>query len=141
MSTVIKKKAMPRYLALIQHFPLIHIKNDAQHKLASAMLDNLVEHSLEGELEEGEQAYYLALIDLLAAYENDKFLPEEKLSPIQMVKYLMDANQLKQSDLVVEFGSRSLVSEFMSGNRSLSLAQIKKLSGRFCVSPEAFMQV
>jgi hypothetical protein len=57
MSTVLKKETIPQYLELIERFPLIHITNAAQHKLASKMLDELIDRSSSGTLNTGERAY------------------------------------------------------------------------------------
>jgi HTH-type transcriptional regulator/antitoxin HigA len=71
------------------------------------------------------------LIDLIEIYEKDRFRIESNTSPIEKVKYLMEVNDLNQSDLVPEFGSRSLVSEFPAGKRQLNISQIRKLAERF----------
>ncbi|MBP9811667.1 helix-turn-helix domain-containing protein, partial [bacterium] len=53
------------------------------------------------------------------------------MSPRELVQYLMAENDLAQKDLVPEFGSPSRVSEFLNGERNLSLEQAKRLAGRF----------
>ncbi len=50
----------------------------------------------------------------------------------------MEANSLKQKDLVDVFGTPSIVSEVLNGKRGLTIEHIKKLSRRFHVSPELF---
>jgi HTH-type transcriptional regulator / antitoxin HigA len=47
-------------------------------------------------------------------------------------------HSLQQNDLVDVFGSPSIVSEVLSGKRSLNKDHIKRLSARFQVSPELF---
>jgi HTH-type transcriptional regulator/antitoxin HigA len=46
---------------------------------------------------------------------------------------------LTQSDFKTEIGSQGVVSEILSGHRKLNLSHIKKLAGRFKVSPETFI--
>ena len=58
--------------------------------------------------------------------------------PNEVVRELMDANGLKQADLLDVFGTRSIASEILSGKRDLSKTHIEKLSQRFHVSPEVF---
>jgi hypothetical protein len=53
----------------------------------------------------------------------------------------MDANDLRQKDLVPIFGSESIVSEVLHKKRDLNKAHIKKLSKRFHVSPAVFPNV
>lgn len=50
----------------------------------------------------------------------------------------MQEHNLGQSDLP-EIGSQSLVSKILSGERHLTTDHIKKLSGRFGVSPVVFL--
>jgi hypothetical protein len=53
----------------------------------------------------------------------------------------MQANSLRQKDLVPIFGSESIVSEILHKNRTLNKTQIEKLSKRFRVSPAVFFQI
>lgn len=62
----------------------------------------------------------------------------KKVSPIEMLEFLMQEHNLGQSDLP-EIGSQSLVSKILSGERHLTTDHIKKLSGRFGVSPVVFL--
>jgi HTH-type transcriptional regulator/antitoxin HigA len=59
-------------------------------------------------------------------------------SPIEIVRELMAANNLKQVDLIDIFGSASVVSEVLNGKRDFAKAHIERLSQRFNVSPEVF---
>ncbi len=58
--------------------------------------------------------------------------------PVEIVRELMEANGLKQADLLDIFGTRSVASEVLSGKRDLSKAHIERLSRRFHVSPKVF---
>lgn len=51
---------------------------------------------------------------------------------------LMSANNLKQCDLALLFGSESMVSEILNGKRELNKHQMERLSRRFKVSPALF---
>jgi HTH-type transcriptional regulator/antitoxin HigA len=59
-------------------------------------------------------------------------------SPLEVLKELMFANNLKQKDLLDIFGTPSIASEVLSGKRRLNTEHIRKLSRRFRVSPEVF---
>jgi HTH-type transcriptional regulator/antitoxin HigA len=50
----------------------------------------------------------------------------------------MDANDLRQADLLDVFGTASVISEVLKGKRELSKAHIAKLSERFRISPALF---
>jgi len=74
---------------------------------------------------------------LIEAYENDHVtLPES--DAISALKYLMTEHGLKQSDMK-EIGSQGIVSEVLSGKRTLNTTQIKKLAKKFGVSPAVFI--
>lgn len=97
-----------------------------------------------------------SLIDEIGNNENHKLAPvmetignlienyEERVhsindvSPIDALKYLMHEHGLKQSDLKV-IGSQGVVSEILSGKRTLNIEQIKKISTKFNVSPLVFI--
>lgn len=59
-------------------------------------------------------------------------------TPIDVITELMEANGLKQKDLVGVFETASVVSEVLSGKRELTKDHIKRLCARFNVSPELF---
>jgi hypothetical protein len=52
----------------------------------------------------------------------------------------MDQHSLKQKDLVSVFGTRSILSEALSGERKLNKEHIERLRERFHVSPGVFFQ-
>lgn len=76
--------------------------------------------------------------ELIRSYERDHF-PIDNPSPPEILKFLMDQHELRQSDLP-EVGNQSVVSQILSGTRELNLRQIKALSKRFNVSPSIFME-
>lgn len=59
-------------------------------------------------------------------------------SPMDVLTELMSANNLKQCDLALLFGSESMVSEILNGKRELNKHQMERLSRRFKVSPALF---
>lgn len=59
-------------------------------------------------------------------------------TPIEVVAELMEANGLKQKDLVGVFETASIVSEVLNGKRELTKDHIRRLSERFNISPELF---
>jgi HTH-type transcriptional regulator / antitoxin HigA len=58
--------------------------------------------------------------------------------PVDMLRHLMDSNDLRQVDLLDVFGTASVISEVLRGKRELSKAHIAKLSERFQLSPALF---
>lgn len=58
--------------------------------------------------------------------------------PIVVLKHLMQAHGLRQSDLS-EIGTQSVVSEVLAGKRELNARQIKQLAKRFGVCLAVFI--
>jgi HTH-type transcriptional regulator / antitoxin HigA len=74
---------------------------------------------------------------LIEAYEEEHHsIPDA--SPVQVLRALMDANDLRQKDLAPIFGSESIVSEVLHKKRGLNKTHIEKLSKRFNISPAVF---
>ncbi|EFD0253305.1 helix-turn-helix domain-containing protein [Escherichia coli] len=90
------------------------------------------------------------LIDFLASriaeYENNnqEFAEFDKAVAampvgVALLRTLIDQHNLTYADLKNEIGSKSLVSQILSGQRSLTISHIKALSARFGVKPEWFL--
>jgi HTH-type transcriptional regulator/antitoxin HigA len=62
-------------------------------------------------------------------------------SPVEVIEELMNANGLKQKDLVGVFPTESVISDVLAGKRALTVEHIKKLSERFAVSPALFFDL
>jgi HTH-type transcriptional regulator/antitoxin HigA len=56
-----------------------------------------------------------------------------------VVRFLIEHQGLTQRDLIPQFGSESAVSMFLSGQRNLTVAQVRKLSARFKLSADVFL--
>ena len=110
------------------------IHTEAENDRALAQLEALHD---KGRLT-AEEEQLAELLTLLIEDFEAKHYQIAPASPVEVVCELMNANGLKQVDLVDVFGTRSSVSEFLSGKRELSKAQIQKLSQRFHVSPAIF---
>ena len=75
---------------------------------------------------------------LIANYEDERFpIPEGE--PIEVLRHLMDAQDLKQEDLVGVIGSRGVVSEVVNGKRAISKDQAKALAEYFSVGVSLFI--
>jgi HTH-type transcriptional regulator/antitoxin HigA len=84
-----------------------------------------------------EEKYAEVLMTLIEVYEEDHHsIPDS--SPVEVLRALMDANDLRQKDLVPIFGSESIVSEILNKKRGLNKSHIEKLSKRFRISPAVF---
>lgn len=111
------------------------LRNETEYEAAVAEIDALIERDPAPGTEDGDRLDMLAI--LVEAYETDH-LPIREVSPVEVVTFLMDQRGMTRADLEPLLGSKSRVSEFLSGTRELSKAQIRKLSDHFHVSPAVF---
>jgi HTH-type transcriptional regulator / antitoxin HigA len=110
------------------------ITSERQHAEYLEVLDKLA--SKESPTRE-EEKYAEVLMTLIEAYEEQHHsIPDA--APVDVLRALMEANNLRQKDLVPVFGSESIVSEVLHKKRELNKAHISKLSKRFRVSPAVF---
>ncbi len=92
----------------------------------------------ERELPPEENAFVELMLKLIDDYQSkNSIIPQ--IAPHELLRALMEENDLSQADLLDVFGSRSRVSEAVSGKRAISKEQAKRLGDRFCVSPAAFI--
>jgi len=122
-----------KYIANDIHEPL----NKSDYNKLSKILDRLLD--IVGENEKHE---LIGLVDvvshMISMYDEKNNYPIKGRSGIKALKFLIEQHQLKQSELP-EIGSQGVVSEVLRGKRKLNLNQIKKLSERFHVSPDTFI--
>ena len=79
------------------------------------------------------------LLTLLVTDYESKSRTAPQVSPIEVLKYLMEKHNLSQRDLVEVIGSDSLVSRIVRGERNLTVAHMHALAERFHVSPAVFL--
>ncbi|MCU1309654.1 MAG: putative transcription regulator containing domain [Candidatus Angelobacter sp.] len=85
-----------------------------------------------------EKEIHELLTLLIETYER-KHYPLRAATPIEALTELMQANELKQKDLVGVFETTSVVSEVLSGKRPMTVEHIRRLSKRFRVSADLFI--
>jgi HTH-type transcriptional regulator / antitoxin HigA len=90
-----------------------------------------------GKLTPAEQRLAELLTLLIEDFE-EKAYSLHTASPIEVLRELIEANHLKQKNLIDVFVTPSIVSEVLNGKRGLTVEHIRKLSRRFHVSPEVF---
>ena len=78
------------------------------------------------------------LTALVLQYE-DELQPDPQRSPAGVLKYLMEDRGLRQKDLVSILGSRSYISQILSGHRPISRQAAFKLAEFFQVSAYSFL--
>jgi HTH-type transcriptional regulator/antitoxin HigA len=130
--TVIDNKAYRNLLAkALPH--VIHTEEENEQYIA--WLEELHDR---GNLSPEEEQMSELLTLLIEDFES-KHYRLKSASPVSIVKELMEANDLKQADLIDVFGTASTASEVLSSKRGLSKTHIQKLTRRFRVPSDLFL--
>jgi HTH-type transcriptional regulator/antitoxin HigA len=112
------------------------IHNDGELETYTAALFELtaLENPSPSELEAIE-----LLTLLVERYEQDRY-PLPAADAASIMRSLIKSQNLMQRDLISEFGSESAVSMFLSGQRKLTLDQVRRLSARFKLPADVFIE-
>lgn len=113
------------------------IRDEAHYERIKALADSLVDGGMAGEGAPLE-GLFVILCDLMEVYERTHY-PAPRVEPREMLRYLMEQHGLNQSDLQ-EIGNQSVVSLVLAGKRRLNARQIARLSARFNVPADVFLE-
>lgn len=134
------------YNELTREFPLNIIRDKDTHAQAKELFLMLLRYKAANSEKTDRtnkiaqiNAYMGSLKLLILDYENERF-HSRPVSAVEILKDLMTRHELKQKDLENEIGAQAHVSRILSGDRELTLTQIKALSKRFNLKPSAFLQ-
>lgn len=114
-------------------FPLKVLKNEEEYRDALKSMEAVFDAT------EGPLADYAETLTLLIEKYEESLHSSPEVSGIEVVKFLMDQNGLKQKDLAGILGGKSTVSELLHGKRPLNLNHIRLLAKRFNVRPATFV--
>ncbi len=92
----------------------------------------------EDRLSPEESALLETMAILVQAYD-DRQNPLSPIAPNEMLAYLMETSGRTTKDLLPLVGTRGRVSEVLSGKRSISREQAKKLASLFKVTADLFI--
>ena len=113
------------------------VETDGDYTRVSAVLSRLLDET-RGNEDHPLGALLEYVSSLIESYETQQFAPPEA-KPADVLRLLMDANGLKQTDLASEIGGQSVVSAILSGRREINARQARALAKRFSVSPALFI--
>jgi HTH-type transcriptional regulator / antitoxin HigA len=111
------------------------IKTTEEHDQALARIEELF--SAKPGTPEGDELELLVL--LVETYEAKKF-PIELPDAIEAIRFRMEQMNLKQKDLIPIIGSKSKVSEVLSGKRELSITMIRKIVSNLNIPAAVLLQ-
>jgi len=100
------------------------IKTENDYEEALKLAETLMSRDPDPDSDEGEQ---LSLLSALIQDYETKVFPTTLPNPIDAIKFRMEQADLKPADLIAYIGSRSRVSEILSGKRQLTLEMVRAL--------------
>jgi HTH-type transcriptional regulator / antitoxin HigA len=100
------------------------IKNEKDYREALNAIETLMANDPDPESAEGEQ---LELLSTLVADYESKAFPSTLPDPVEAIRFRMEQADLKPADLVPFVGSKSRVSEVLSGKRKLTVEMMRAL--------------
>jgi len=134
MSTVVINPA--RYRKLLSRVMPVIIQTEEENERMLAEVEKLM---AKGENLSPEEDAILRLMAALIQDFEERFYQPRDVTPLEMLRHLMDARGLKQSDLLEVFGSKGIASEVINGKRGISKTHAKALARFFGVSTDLFI--
>ena len=131
--TVDRKK----YARLANRIVIKAIETEEEHDRMIAAVEHLMDKG-EDRLSPEESALLETMAILVQAYD-DRHHPLPPVTPNEMLAYMMETSGRTAKDLLPVFGTRGRVSEILSGKRSISKEQAKKLASVFKVTVDLFI--
>jgi HTH-type transcriptional regulator/antitoxin HigA len=113
------------------------IKTDSDYRNARVEIERLMDSDPAPGTREGDTLELLAF--LVSKYEEEHF-PFDKPDPVEAIKFRMDQMGLSQRDLIPYMGSRSKVSEVLSGKRPLTLKMIRAIHKHLGIPAENLIE-
>ena len=124
------------FLGLVAMFPPHPIADDIDLDNVMEIVDCLVGHKLS----KGQDEYLDLVSELVEKYEDEHHaIDVSGLTPLDMLKHLMETHSMTASDLGRLLGERSLGSKILTGGRDLSKAHIRTLANHFHVDASLFL--
>jgi len=121
---------------LIETLPKV-IETEVQYRQIARRFGDLVG---KGRARSAEEAKLLRLLALLVEdYDRQHALPPDNSTPAEKLRFLLGHSGKTATDLQPVFGQRSHVHEALTGKRSISAPQARKLGQLFRVSPGLFL--
>ena len=111
------------------------IKTEKEYQASLARLEEIFD--ADSGTPDGDEAELLTA--LIQMYEKEKY-PIDLPDPIAAIKFRMEQQGLKAKDLIPFIGSKSRVSEVLSGERELSKTMIRNLSTGLGIPAEVLLQ-
>lgn len=136
MTRTVRRIDPARYRRLLSRAMPVVIETEEENERMLAIVEKLM---TKGEAISPEEEKLLKLLAaLIQAFEELYYQPREA-SPLEVLQHLMEAREIKQSDLRDVFGSKGIASEVLSGKRAISKTHARALAGYFKVPADLFI--
>ena len=126
-----------KYARLANRIIVKAIETEEEYDHMVAAVEQLMDKG-EDRLSPEESALLETMAILIQAYD-ERQNPLPPVAPNEMLAYLMETSGRTAKDLIPVFGTRGRVSEVLSGKRSISKEQVKKLASVFKVTADLFL--
>ena len=136
MSASAKRINKRKYGALLANALPAVIKTEEENERMLGVAEQLID---KGESRTPEEDQLFELVTKLIEDFEDEHYPIPDAPPHRVLRFLMEQNDLRQSDLLPIFGSRGYVSDVVNGKRAISKSHAKALGKMFQVSPDVFI--
>lgn len=124
------------YMELITTFPPRPITCEAELIATQNRINSILDRR---NITQDDRDYLNVLGTLVYDYEQ-KHEPMPVLKGINLLKALMEEDNISEKDLLGIFESELQVSEVLKGERELTASQMQKLAEFFHLSPAAFLE-
>ena len=128
-------RGSPEYLALLQAYPPRPIRDDDEHRRATAVLNRLLDRpSLSPDEED-----YLDVLGLLIADYEDAIYEHPEFTPVERLRHLMEEHSLTQAELARRTAvAVTSLSDILNGKRRISPRIRARFAECFGVAPSYF---
>ncbi|NES86363.1 MAG: transcriptional regulator [Moorea sp. SIO2B7] len=124
------------YGQLLAKFQPQVITTENENKRAISLAKTLANKP---ELNPEEEQLLELLLTLIEKFEAENYNLENISIPLSRLLFLMESNNISQSDLEEIFGSKEITSEVIQGKRSISQQTALKLGKKFNIAPGLFL--
>jgi HTH-type transcriptional regulator/antitoxin HigA len=126
-----------KYSRLANRVVVKAIENEDEYDRMVAAVERLMDKG-EDRMSPEETALLETMAILIQSHD-DRHAALAEVPPNEMLAYLMESSGLTAKDLLPVFGTRGRVSEAVSGKRSISKEQAKRLAMIFKISVDLFI--
>jgi HTH-type transcriptional regulator/antitoxin HigA len=124
------------YAELVGLFMPRPLHDDVDYRNALAVLDAMAGFEMNAD----QADYFEAIATFVEKYETEHYaLNDTKMTPVELLRSLMDEHGMTESDLGRLLGDRSLGHRILTGERELSKAHIRILAEHFSLNPAALL--